>query len=377
MNFTQRLQELSGIPITESVSVEKKYEKSDKAELNKAKTSLQSVLLTASRSSFQYKNAEEELKVVKAALAKLDAPAEKVKEAAEVPEVPEAFKKKDGDSSSEKDTDEDEDDSEKKSDKDADSDEKKTEKKDDKDDDSDKDKDDKSEKDKDDKSEKDKDDKSEKKDTDEDDSDKKAKKKDDKEVKESVKLTPEQIAAMILEKDATTKAPEVDYQNAPKENDTKAKDLSTKIRLPSSVKSVVKSRIQELEAAIVAYDDKGFDNDGVKQNAVDALNQILENVAAGDAEGIKKAQVYFSTLMSPITTFFPPQLVNWLANALNSYVKEGKDDLWVLKVKTPDSDKYTIQFSGTKSECTQEWKDDKHNWPKGSKASIERHSDTE
>lgn len=128
-----------------------------------------------------------------------------------------------------------------------------------------------------------------------------------------------------VEESATTPVVEaekekLDYLNAPVENSGIKFEQGTKIRLPSAVKTAVKTRISELNRAILQYDDKGYNDKSIKQQTVDCLNQILQDLSSNDLEGVKKAQVYITTLMSPLTDFFPPQLINWLATANNPYV---------------------------------------------------------
>ncbi len=129
--------------------------------------------------------------------------------------------------------------------------------------------------------------------------------------------TAEELAAKILEADLTPQEIKVDYQNGPEENSGIKKEEGDKIRVPANVKKDTKQRISELKSAIERYDDKGYNDKSIKQQAVDCLEQILENLHAGNVEGIKQAQIYFGTLMSPLTDFFPPTLINFLAHALN------------------------------------------------------------
>ena len=78
MNNIERLQKLSGITVTEAAAYgEKKYADRDKAGLEAVKKELKAVLANAARSSFKYKNAMEELKVVETCLSKLEAPENK------------------------------------------------------------------------------------------------------------------------------------------------------------------------------------------------------------------------------------------------------------------------------------------------------------
>lgn len=345
MNSIERIAKLSGIyTITEAFG-EKKYADRDKAGLQAVKKELQGILATAARASFKYKNAAEELKLVDECLKKLDEPEKKeVKEGEEACAVEPVLEakdddKKDSDKEDKKDSDDKDDDKDSK-DEDEKEDKKDSDKEDDKpaflkdkkDDDKEDDKDEKkSEKKDDDKEEKDDKD-SEKKEDKKDDSD--DEKKDDKEddektVKVEVKVeeaeeSVEDIVARILEKDLTPTKVEVDYENGPTDNSGVKFEQGTKIRLPAGVKAEVKQRIAELNQAILRYDDKGYDDKSIKQQAVDCLNQILQDLSTNDLEGVKKAQIYFETLMSPLTDFFPPKLINWLANAANPYVGDAE-----------------------------------------------------
>ena len=101
------------------------------------------------------------------------------------------------------------------------------------------------------------------------------------------------------------------------------------VQLPDSVKAAAKKRIKEIEQSIEDYDDKGY-NDGAgansnKTKAIDAIEQILQNLSTNDLEGYKQAQLFFLTLMSPITDLMPASLVNFLANGGPG--PEGKDEL--------------------------------------------------
>ncbi len=346
MNNIERLTKLSGIYTLTEAFGEKKYADHDKSSLHAVKKELQGIMATAARASFKYKNAAEELKVVEECLKKLDEPEKKeVKESEEVvasvveskdddkkdDDKEEKSEKKDKDSDDKKD---DEKDSDKK-----DSDKKEDDKpdflKDKKKDSDDKDSDKEDKKEKEEKADKDSDKKEDKKEKDSDkkedsdEDDKEDKDDDDKTVKVEVKVeesevSVEEIVARILEKDLTPTKVEVDFENGPTENSGVKFEQGTKIRVPSAVKAEVKQRIAELNQAILRYDDKGYDDKSIKQQAVDCLNQILQNLSTNDLEGVKKAQIYLETLMSPLTDFFPPKLINWLANAVNPYVGDAE-----------------------------------------------------
>lgn len=91
-----------------------------------------------------------------------------------------------------------------------------------------------------------------------------------------------------------------------------------KMAVPASIKKAINKRIKEIEQSIKDYDDKGY-SDGAgansnKNKAIDALEQIRDNLASNDWEGFREAQQFFLTLMSPITDLLPASLINYLSN---------------------------------------------------------------
>lgn len=91
--------------------------------------------------------------------------------------------------------------------------------------------------------------------------------------------------------------------------------MNDKIRIPADVKTAVNTRIAELKKSIEFYDEKGYNDQSQKQKAIECLQQIMDDLTPANVEALKKAQIYFGTLMSPITDLFPSKLVNFLANA--------------------------------------------------------------
>lgn len=88
---------------------------------------------------------------------------------------------------------------------------------------------------------------------------------------------------------------------------------ATKNVVPKDVIKAIDSRISELKAAISRYDNKGYNDGGVKGQTIKCLEQIKKNLQRGDYEGFMEAQMFFLTLMSPITDMIPAQVVNYLA----------------------------------------------------------------
>ncbi len=93
------------------------------------------------------------------------------------------------------------------------------------------------------------------------------------------------------------------------------KDRADKVEVPSDVRSAVSSRIAELKKSIEEYDDKGYNDISQKEKCIECLEKTMEHLSKGDVEGLKQAQIYFATLMSPITEFFPAKLITFLGNA--------------------------------------------------------------
>lgn len=107
------------------------------------------------------------------------------------------------------------------------------------------------------------------------------------------------------------------------------KELS--VKLPTSVKAEVAKRIAELKKSIEHYDKKGYNDQSQKQKAIECLEKILDNLSTEDLDGLKKAQIYFGTLMSPITDLFPSGIINFLAKSHLPLVKESEERAEVLK----------------------------------------------
>lgn len=104
-----------------------------------------------------------------------------------------------------------------------------------------------------------------------------------------------------------------------------------KIKTPNNVLSAINARIAELKKSIELYDNKGYNDHSQKQKAIDCLTKILDDLSTNDLEGLKKAQIFYKTLMSPITDLMPAQLVKFLATAEAVTEQEGKDRASVLK----------------------------------------------
>lgn len=128
--------------------------------------------------------------------------------------------------------------------------------------------------------------------------------------------------------------------------------MNTKVKVPAKVKDAVKARIAELEKSVEYYDEKGYNDQSQKQKAIECLKKIMDDLEPETVEALKKAQIYFGTLMSPITDLIPSQLVLFLANAEAVKEQEDKDRVAILKrhiahhtdaMKTLDKESYSYK----------------------------------
>lgn len=101
-------------------------------------------------------------------------------------------------------------------------------------------------------------------------------------------------------------------------------DKPVRYPTPGDVKSQVSQRISELRASIEKYDEKGYNDESVKVRTVTALETIQGHLAKGTLDGFTDAQIFFNTLMSPITGMFPPKLVKFLAQAKDNLPQPKK-----------------------------------------------------
>lgn len=89
------------------------------------------------------------------------------------------------------------------------------------------------------------------------------------------------------------------------------KEAEVTVKIPKDVKQAIETRITELKKAIEEFDENGYNSGSVKVQAVEALEQIRDNLSKQD--GLVKASVYLSTLMGPIQDLIPPAVINYIA----------------------------------------------------------------
>lgn len=90
-----------------------------------------------------------------------------------------------------------------------------------------------------------------------------------------------------------------------------------KVNVPADVMTSITKRINELQKSIETYDEAGYNQDGakyknVKYTAIDVLEKFKKLLSSKNVREFKEAQVYYGTLMSPITDLLPSKLVNFL-----------------------------------------------------------------
>lgn len=133
----------------------------------------------------------------------------------------------------------------------------------------------------------------------------------------------EEAARLVAESEKT---PEEEAPKQAVKVQTLAQDKDfKKLRVPADVSAAITTRISELKAAIEQFDEKGYNDQSVKVNAIEALEKIADNFKKED--GLLKANVFYNTLMSPIQDLLPNQLIKFLHTAPKSEkVKEGAEE---------------------------------------------------
>lgn len=132
-----------------------------------------------------------------------------------------------------------------------------------------------------------------------------------------VKEQAEAVSATVYDNDAMP-ADAVDDMDQKAERTGQAARTETKNVVPKEVIAAIDKRLAELKKSVARYDGKGYNEKSVKSNAIESLEQIKKNLSRGDHEGFMEAQIFFTTLMSPIWDMIPAQVVNYLAKGDDS-----------------------------------------------------------
>ena len=102
------------------------------------------------------------------------------------------------------------------------------------------------------------------------------------------------------------------------ELDNKKENAGKVVKVPADVTKAIEQRVKELKAALDQFKEK----QGVKPNAIEALEKIARELK--HEGGLEAANLFYGTLMSPITDLFPPKLVKFLhSKPEEKTVKEG------------------------------------------------------
>lgn len=88
-----------------------------------------------------------------------------------------------------------------------------------------------------------------------------------------------------------------------------------KYKTPKDVVKACKERIKEIQDSIAVDDEKGYNDNSVKIQSIECIEQILQNLSSNDEEGYKQAVIYHTTLAG--------QYLHWLPNQLIKYLTQG------------------------------------------------------
>lgn len=84
------------------------------------------------------------------------------------------------------------------------------------------------------------------------------------------------------------------------------------VKVPANVMSAIKDCIDTFNKAADFNNGRDDSQASLALTVVDALEMIRDSLEQGTHEGLKQAQIKITTLMNPITTNFPPELMDYL-----------------------------------------------------------------
>ena len=105
-----------------------------------------------------------------------------------------------------------------------------------------------------------------------------------------------------------------EFEDDKDERNGSNKERSEDVKLPKEIVEQVNKRISEIKKSMELYDEKGYNDISLKKQAIECMEKIMDHLKEENIESFKQAQIYFQTLMSPLTDLFPAKLVNFLAN---------------------------------------------------------------
>jgi hypothetical protein len=127
-------------------------------------------------------------------------------------------------------------------------------------------------------------------------------------ITETFEETDEQNGYTLNETEAKVDEPsKSDVETSDKDGKV---DKEPAVKVPADISKAINTRVAELKAAIEEFDEKGFNDNSVKKNALEALEQVKDNLSKPN--GKKLAVIFYGTLMGPIQELFPPKVVKFL-----------------------------------------------------------------
>lgn len=131
-------------------------------------------------------------------------------------------------------------------------------------------------------------------------------------IYDEVETSPEDIATKILAEMGEFPGESVDDEAKKQQRMGYDKEKAKEVPFPKEVKDACLKRIKEIEEAASEFDEKGYNDNSMKQRAVECIKQIMSNLEKENFMGWREANVYYATLMSPITDFLPAKLINFI-----------------------------------------------------------------
>jgi hypothetical protein len=112
---------------------------------------------------------------------------------------------------------------------------------------------------------------------------------------------------VTMKKDKNEVANQLDHLGAASDG-----EQVKKVRVPAAVKTALKDAIKEVEEQFVRLGATDIDSRFFYKSLATALATLLQHIEIGTVEEIKKAQIFFSALMSPIMHKVPAVVSNFI-----------------------------------------------------------------
>lgn len=135
------------------------------------------------------------------------------------------------------------------------------------------------------------------------------------EAEVAVEVTAEGEVTIVVEGEEAIEAEIVVVETEVKTEEEASPELEEKKeeteKVPAEISSAINARIAELKKAIEVADRKGYNDGSTKDEAIEALEQILDNLKKED--GLTKAKLYYGTLASAVFHLIPPAVVKYIS----------------------------------------------------------------